>query len=213
MRSSIDLSALSERTFAVRTAPVRATSRVLRRYWQSRLDGQTRVHLGCGPHVFEGWVNLDVGGGAGVVPYDLTGKLPFRDASVERVFTEHFIEHVSRERGRRFISECARILKPGGVLRVSTPDLRRLVEEYVHGRTTEWLDQGWKPATPARMLNEGMRSWGHVFVYDEAELIDALRAGGFSRFVRVGWHESTVSDLRDLERRSFHGDLIVEATK
>jgi predicted SAM-dependent methyltransferase len=212
MNDTIDLDGLMERTFTARTLHVRVTSRAMRGRWQRQLAGHTRVHLGCGPHPFEGWANLDLGGGPDVVPYDLTGRLPFRDASVDRVFTEHFIEHVPRRRGDRVLSECARILKPGGVLRVSTPDLRRLVEAYLAGDTDEWADQGWRPSSPSRMLNEGLRLWGHKFVYDEAELTMALRSAGFSAVVRVPWRESVHDDLRDLERRSYHGDLILEAT-
>jgi predicted SAM-dependent methyltransferase len=158
--------------------------------------------------VFDGWANLDVGGGDGVVPYDLTGRLPFPDGSLDQVFTEHFIEHVSRARGVRFLAECARILRPDGVLRVSTPDLRRLVDGDQLGRTTEWEDQGWEPQTPARLIKEG-----YTFPYDENELSAALGEAGFSRMKRVGWHESEHADLRDLERRSLHGDLILEASR
>lgn len=212
MSNAIDLTAVAERMFLLRTFPVRATSRLLRPRLERRLEGESRVHLGCGPHAFDGWANLDLGGGRGVVPYDLTGRLPFRDSSVDMVFTEHFIEHVPRHRGDRVLRECARILKPGGVLRVSTPDLRRLIDEYLANRTDEWIDQGWRPSSPTRMLNEGMRLWGHKFLYDEAELTGALRDAGFSAVVRVAWHHSVHHDLQGLERRSFHGDLILEAT-
>ncbi|WP_162254781.1 methyltransferase domain-containing protein [Phycicoccus sp. Root563] len=178
-----------------------------------QLAHHSRAHLGCGPHVFDGWANLDLGGGTGVVSYDLTARLPFGDSTLSRVYTEHFIEHVSRAKGARFLRECARVLAPGGILRVSTPDLRRLAEEYQAGRLDEWSDQGWNPGTPAQMLNEGMRKWGHQFVYDEPELTEAVLQAGFREVRRVDWRESEHHDLRDLEQRSFHGDLIMEAVR
>ncbi|WP_157692973.1 class I SAM-dependent methyltransferase [Pedococcus dokdonensis] len=207
------MSQLMEGYRTLRAAPVRVSSRVLRPRLTKQLAEHTKVHLGCGPYTFDGWANLDLGGGSDVVSFDLTARLPFEDASLDRIFTEHFIEHVTRQRGARFLRECARVLKPGGVLRVSTPDLVRLVDEYLAGRTTEWTDQGWTPATPAQMLNEGMRQWGHRFVYDEPELIAAIRSAGFADVTRVAWRESQHEDLRGLEQRSFHGDLIVEATR
>jgi hypothetical protein len=63
------------------------------------------------------------------------------------------------------------------------------------------------------MVNEGMRSWGHTFLYDEPELVSALNEVGFAHVVRVQWQQSSHADMTGLERRSFHGDLILEATK
>jgi predicted SAM-dependent methyltransferase len=69
----------------------------------------------------------------------------------------------------------------------------------------------WFPATLCRMVNEGMRCWGHVFLYDEAELVALLSECGFRDIRRVKWGESDHSELRGLESRPDFGDLIVEA--
>ena len=213
MKTDIDTDALAERWWSVKALPVRVTSRVMATRLRQQLAGHDRVHLGCGPNVLEGWANLDIGGGSGVTHFDLTSRLPFSDASVNRVFTEHFIEHIPRKRGLSVLRECARILKPNGVLRLSTPDLRVLVDQYLAGRTIEWSDQGWTPNSPCQMLNEGMRRWGHQFVWDEAELVAALSSVGFATVNRVAWRESEHSGLSGLECRTDHGDLIVEAVR
>lgn len=213
MTTELDLDALAERWWSVRTLPIRVTSRVMAGRLRGQLAGSDRLHLGCGPNVFEGWANLDIGGGRGVTSFDLTSRLPFADASIERIYTEHFIEHVPRKRGLAVLRECARILKPGGVLRISTPDLRVLVDEYLAARTGEWTDQGWTPDTPCQMLNEGMRRWGHQFIWDEAEMKRSLKESGFTTVTRVAWRESAHADLVGLESRSNHGDLIVEAIR
>ena len=54
---------------------------------------------------------------------ELTRPLPFDDASVHAVFCEEVIEHLERPAGRRLLRECWRILVPGGILRLTTPDL------------------------------------------------------------------------------------------
>jgi predicted SAM-dependent methyltransferase len=61
------------------------------------------------------------------------------------------------------------------------------------------------------MVNEGMRLWGHVFLYDEPELFSLLRECGFSDIRRVKWGESDHPELRGLESRPDFADLIVEA--
>ncbi len=144
--------------------------------------------------------------------FDLGRRLPFESRSVDFVFTEHFVEHVHLGQARRLFDECARILRPGGVLRISTPDLRTLVQAYLDGDVGEWADMKWRPSTPCDLLNEGMRLWGHRYLWDEEQLTRVLRSRGFSAVTRVAWHESDHETLRGLEIRPFHGDLIVEAT-
>jgi predicted SAM-dependent methyltransferase len=102
---------------------------------------------------------------------------------------------------------------PGGVIRISTPNLRFLVEQYYAGSLEEWRDVGWAPATAAQMLNEGLHLWGHKFVYDYNELCLALREAGFQAARAVPWRDSEYVELSGRETRPHHSDLIVEAVK
>jgi predicted SAM-dependent methyltransferase len=176
-----------------------------------RLDRIDRLHLGCGERVLAGWGNLDLDGGAGSIRFDLTQPVPKQDGSVRLIYSEHFIEHLSREAGLSLLRECRRVLRSNGVLRISTPDLRFIVDQYRAGRVSEWADMNWHPTTPCQLLNESMRLWGHVFLYDEPELTMALQEAGFARIQRVEYRHSAHSDLSGLETRPFHHDLIVEA--
>lgn len=178
-----------------------------------RLAGSTRLHLGCGDHVLPGWANLDLLGFPGVVPWNLTRDLPVGDGTIDFIFSEHFIEHVTLEQAQALLRECHRVLRPGGVVRISTPDLRKLTTEYQAGRTSEWTDVDWVPATPCQMLNEGLRSWGHLFVFDPEELTSLFKEAGFIEVEHPGWRSSSHAPLRDLECRPFHDEIIVEATK
>jgi predicted SAM-dependent methyltransferase len=49
--------------------------------------------------------------------------LPFWPASVEWVYAEHMIKHVSLPAG---LAAIKKVLKPGGLLRLTTPDLANL---------------------------------------------------------------------------------------
>ena len=69
-----------------------------------------------------------------VVWMDLTGRLEFADASVEHVYSSHCLEHLTLAEERHVLSECLRVLQPGGVLRLVVPDLSRLVERYLRDR-------------------------------------------------------------------------------
>ena len=173
-----------------------------------------QLHLGCGPCVLPGWINLDTEQGIpGVVAWDLRQGLPLKDQSIEAVYSEHFIEHLTLEDARRLLRECVRVMKPGAMIRMSTPDLAYLVEAYRERRLDEWRDVDWMPASPADLLNEGMRSWGHRYLHDAASLSRLIASAGFVEPTRVAWRQSRNARLRGLESRPFHGDLIMEAIR
>lgn len=177
-----------------------------------------RLHLGCGieslghgAKLLAGWTNVDIeGDGVRTFAWDLTDPFPLPDGSIDFVYSEHFIEHLTLADGAALLAECRRVLGPGGVVRLSTPDLRVLAERYLAGDVREWHDLGWEPATPCDLLNEGLRSWGHCYVYDEPKLLAALRAAGFADAARRPWGRSDHGPLTGLETRPDHGDLIVE---
>jgi predicted SAM-dependent methyltransferase len=184
-----------------------------RRRTAKLLKRATKLHLGCGSNHFDGWANIDFFGPQGTIKWNLTKPLPAKSASIRFIYAEHFIEHLTRREGAALLRNCFELLTRGGVIRISTPNLEFLVQQYRLGRTVEWRDVGWSPMSPAQMLNESFREWGHQFVYDANELLCALREAGFENPSIVGWRESRYLELRGRERRPCHGDLIVEAVK
>jgi len=204
---------IEQALWRLKALPVRLGSRVAPRRMARTVAGARRLHLGAGGHVLPGWANLDVGGPQGVTRFDLERPLPFANGSVDLVYTEHFIEHLHKQQALVLLAECARVLRTGGALRISTPDLQVLVDEYQARRTTEWLDMQFAPGSPCDMVNEAMRLWGHLYVWDEQELFSALERAGFTGVRRVSWGRSAHEGLSGLESRPDHGDLIVEALR
>ncbi|WP_439890362.1 ATP-binding cassette domain-containing protein [Ralstonia sp. 25C] len=172
-----------------------------------------KLHVACGHNVIPGWINIDAYGGPSVYRWDLAKGLPFPDETVDYIFCEHFIEHLPKANGLAFLIEAHRVLKPGAVLRLSTPSLEYLVERYSEGKLDEWLDVGWVVQERADLVNESLRSWGHQYVYDSAALASAMRRAGFDDVISVPWRESEHIPLQGLECRPFHQDLIFEGRK
>lgn len=83
-----------------------------------------RVNLGCGLQPMAGWVNVDKAKLDGVdVVHDLdAAPWPWDDASVDEIQAIDVFEHVDDP--LVFMNESARILKPGGVLRLRVPHWR-----------------------------------------------------------------------------------------
>ena len=90
------------------------------------------VNVGCGRHFHRDWVNLDlVSRIPGVVRYDLRHGLPFSEGACDVIYHSHLLEHLTNENARSFLSDCFRVLKPGGILRVVVPDLEGIVRAYL----------------------------------------------------------------------------------
>jgi len=66
--------------------------------------------------------------------HDLTKVFPWAESSIDVIYSSHTLEHFSKVAGRKFLSECHRVLRKNGILRIVVPDLRHNVREYVEGR-------------------------------------------------------------------------------
>jgi predicted SAM-dependent methyltransferase len=175
-----------------------------------------KINLGCGPHGMQGWINLDLDPPNQSLyrKADLSQGLPpvFERESVDFIYSEHFIEHITREQALKLMKDCFRVMKPGGVMRISTPDLDFLITCYRQEKLDKWAPT-WQPKTPCQMVNEGMRLWSHQFLYDKAELMRLGFEAGFVRCKDFLWRVSERQELRGLEVRPNCGDLILEFYK
>lgn len=89
------------------------------------------LHIGCGPagraiptrfmDYAELRMDIDPAVGPDVVGTILAIDMP--DASVDAIYASHVLEHVERWEVGQALSECARVLKPGGEAVIVTPDL------------------------------------------------------------------------------------------
>lgn len=178
-----------------------------------------KLHLGCGSNLLEGWHNVDDWDfskpGFMFTKWDLSGTLPINvwENSQNFIFTEHFLEHLPRNQAVDLLRACHKSLKVGGVIRIVVPCLAHLVKKYI-AKDLDWGGPGgWEPKTPAQMMNEGTRLWGHQFMYDLDELALVLREAGFTWFEFPEWRESIYPELRNLEVRPKVSDIRIEAVK
>jgi predicted SAM-dependent methyltransferase len=182
-----------------------------------------KLHLGAGGNRLDGWLNSDYFPKVeGVLHLDARGRFPFADAQFDYVFSEHMIEHLAFAKGAAMLKECHRVLKPGGRVRISTPALEFLValadEDRlpVQSAYIEWATQKFVKTAPypdaAFVINNFVRRWGHLFIYDEKTLRRAFADAGFVDITRCELNESIDPALRDLEneRRMPAGFLRLE---
>ena len=90
------------------------------------------VNIGCGSIFHPDWINLDVLPLAKEVQsYDVREALPFLSQEIDVCYSSHALEHLSKEQAKSFLTDCDRVLKPGGLIRIAVPDLEMIVRTYL----------------------------------------------------------------------------------
>lgn len=79
-----------------------------------RITPMLKLNLGCGAHRLDGFVNLDKDTG-----WTFESGLPYEDESVDAVTVSHALMYVALRDWPVVFSEITRVLKPGGVVRVT----------------------------------------------------------------------------------------------
>lgn len=113
--------------------------KVLTFYWikkstqafKKEKDIPANLHIGAGYRSIEGWLNTDYqySNNSNIYFLDATKEFPFATSKFEFVFSEHMIEHISRPEAAFMLTEVYRVLKPGGVLRIVTRDLKFFISQ------------------------------------------------------------------------------------
>lgn len=157
-----------------------------------------RLHLGSSTNRLPGWVNIDLlrPGRTLDLYWDLRRPLPFPDASVDAIFAEHLLEHLSFPSGVRLLRECRRVLRRGSVVRLGVPDLDRYIASY-HGRDD--IIERVRPGRPTRALalGEPFFLYGHRCMYDFETMQHALLDAGFSQVAHSSFGQGRVQPNPD----------------
>lgn len=171
---------------------------------------EPKLHLGCGENLLPGWLNTDFfPDNPAVVHLDLTRPFPMADASFDLIFSEHVIEHLPLAGGINMLRESYRVMKSGARIRISTPSLPTLLAIYErpsdpdHRRYLDWHLGAWlgesAVRTPAIVLNDFMRNWGHLLIYDPETLRAMLKNAGFEQVTECELQRSVDDRLAGLE--------------
>lgn len=163
--------------------------RIVERYWAA--NEIKKLQIGCNISFLEGWLCSDgVPISKDVIYLDATKKFPFDNETFDYVYSEHMIEHITWEEGSYMLQECWRILKPGGTIRITTPDLGVIIGLYGRNGETfnkeyiKWITENFLPRInvflASFVINNMFRNWNHRFLYDRELLEMALQKAGFT---------------------------------
>jgi predicted SAM-dependent methyltransferase len=183
-----------------------------------------KVNVGAGTVVLPGWINTDVLWRSAMY-LDLTKPWPVPPESIDRIYGDNVIEHFPLPTVRDVLRHCHRALRPGGAIRLATPDLERTARAYLDdpALTAAHLERhrrhGYPAEHPADMLRVTYAYHGHHrgYIFDWAALSAELAAAGFADIRRYDAGQSDDPEFKGLETRAepteAATELIVEARK
>jgi len=176
------------------------------------------VHLGPGETPKKGFLNIDgLAHSAGlrfkerypnnyfIFPFaDQPWPLP--NNSVDYIYHEDFIEHISQISQWQVLAEAMRVLKPGCIHRISTPCIKEAMLRHsdfslgLHG------------------VYQGERQWGHIAMLTHKSLEEIAQAIGYSRVIFTqkngGTSDFAIQDTRPgSDRDCLVGNIYADLVK
>lgn len=205
------------------TGPLMAANGRIYRALRAPRTGTVRVQLGPGREKYiPGWINVDanVFTGKADVWADLRNPLPFRDGTVDALYSHHVIEHLPDLRAH--FREAFRCLKPGGVYRVAGPNGDSAIAMFAAGRPDWFADfPDSRRSLGGRFENFIFCRQEHLTILTESYLREILEDLGVTDVQRrLPVRDTGRPDLfADCLRGEFESDfefphtLVLEATK
>ncbi len=185
----------SPRTISVmRFDLVRLLTRIKRYGDKDITPIRNRLHIGCGWKFVRGWLNVDVRHSECDV--DLaSGKLPWPCDCFEAVVSQHVIEHLElMTECLPLMCELQRVLRPGGEIWLSCPDIEKICRSYLEfqmedllaDRIERWPHYSMGDVPTSHMINDLFHQDGeHKNLFDFALLAWMLERAGFREIKRV----------------------------
>lgn len=171
------------------------------------------LNIGCGNNFHPDWINLDLYKSKNVKYHNIKNKLPFSDSSIDVIYHSHVLEHLNKEEADKFIKDCFRVLKPGGIMRIVVPDLERIAREYILN-----LENGFSS------MNKEIISkynWNKIELFDQVlrnrpggDMVDAIKSKNFNKDYAIQRNgDEIINILKSLESVSGFKGLIFKFIK
>ena len=94
----------------------------------------TKLHLGCGKLKLPNFVNIDVSSNCADLCLNMNNLYPIDNNSIMEIYCCHVLEHIRRRHLVSLLLEWNRVLKIGGLLRLSVPDFEKVIKVYLNNK-------------------------------------------------------------------------------
>lgn len=196
---------------------------IRRRTQYLRTENVRKLHLGCGKNILAGWFNTDLKLRKNRISFlDVSKAFPFQSESIDFIFCEHMIEHLTFSQTMNLLGECHRILKPRGLVRISTPSIHFVFDLLNNGNEPNnrnyalWAARRFlgkdgvdydESHANIYVISNFYRNFGHQVIHSHESLKGLLLKAGFSETRQAEVGKSETPELCMLEK---HGNVVPE---
>lgn len=114
--------------------------------------------------------------------FDIRKKFPFDDGVIAEIVSVATLEHFRKHHNEHILREFFRVLQPGGLLRVCTPDIEAIAKALLAGEDLDLVNQHFF----GKYKTEDTEDYDvHKWMYPADEMIRVLRELGFTEVARV----------------------------
>jgi predicted SAM-dependent methyltransferase len=146
-----------------------------------------KLYLGSRDYCPAGYLTVDIDPAHHPdIVADVTDLANIDSSSVEEICASHVLEHIAWPLSFKALSEWARVLRPGGLLRLAVPDLGLLCRMIAEGRNAWWATG---LIFGVGRIENPLEA--HQYGYTRDMLLSLLRALGFGDF---DWWKHDLSD-------------------
>lgn len=136
--------------------------------------------------------------------YNFKIGFPILDNYADVIYSSHFLEHLDKEDGERFLQNCLRSLKKGGLMRIVIPDLDFAIKMYQDDQVEDVLD--------TFFYNSKKHDFSaHKYMYNFSFLKDILEKLGFINVSKVSYKAGKCPDIDYLD--NYPNSLFIECNK
>jgi len=123
---------------------------------------------------------------------DLRNGVPLGDGSMDVMYCSHFLEHLGKHDGERFLTECKRVLRRGGLLRLAVPDLDVAFAMYRDGECGRMLELFF-------YTSEQWDFSAHKYNYNFDSIRSILDRLGYTDIRRFGYRQGECEGIEFLD--------------
>lgn len=156
-----------------------------------------KLHLGCWHRYIPGFIHIDLCDLPHIDYKTSVDRLTMiEDNSVELIYCSHVFEYFDPTYAPTVLTEWHRVLKNGGILRLSVPDFGQLIKIY---ETSKDIRKILGPLFGRMEVDKGNEKEliFHKVVYDEVSLKALLQSAGFDKVEKWDWRQTEHSMIDD----------------
>jgi predicted SAM-dependent methyltransferase len=179
------------------------------------IDAPTkRLNWGCGDHTAPGWVNVDIQSGPRIdLSCDIRQGLPLESRSFDYAVSVHALQELAYPDLVPALKELQRVLKPGGVLRLVLPDLKKGMRAFLLRQDDYFRVDPDEVRSPGGRFIMHMLWYGYSRTLFTADFIEELLVRAAFKDViecHYRWTASRFPEIHELDNRE-RESLYVEA--